>query len=606
MFVLLFVYVFGGAIQTPGFDYVDFLMPGIIVQSIAFGGFVTALGLSEDVQKGLIDRFRSLPMSRAAVLTGRTLSDVLLNCLSLSVLLGVGFICRLQLPGHDRRPRSCSGSSCCCCSATRSRGSSRWSGCSRPRRRPRTRSASRLIFPLTFASSAFVPAESMPDGLQQFAERQPVHDGGRRRALAVARHARQQRRLDGVPVVRRAAGDLRAAGRSAATGRSPPSRASGTLSRCAFDSSQRVARGGGRGGHAGLRRDRAGAGEGVGRPSISGDARPRRAASACPAAGRRSGSIPAKLPDGIVLGDGFVSVSTTSSSDGTATRPGRGRRPRAVRRRRHRVDRRRAPRRRPPRASSTAAACATSCVGEREIGSVERSKTYTFDAGKVVVNTGGAGLTRDADRRPERLPGRDEGRRRRRLGERAAPRRDPTPTADRDADRRADRDAPRPSRPRRPKPREHDAGWKKRLMSKPLRLPGRRARRRSAGRSAPSAPTPAPTRATTCSPTSARPVVAVADGTIENVGSLPISGNRLWVYADGGDQFFYAHLASFAPGGGQRPPRRGGHDPRLHRQHRRRRADPAAPALRDPPRRRQGRRPERRSWSPGRSAPAPP
>ena len=73
MFVLLFVYVFGGAIQTPGFDYVDFLMPGIIVQSIAFGGFVTALGLAEDVQKGLIDRFRSLPMSRAAVLAGRTL-----------------------------------------------------------------------------------------------------------------------------------------------------------------------------------------------------------------------------------------------------------------------------------------------------------------------------------------------------------------------------------------------------------------------------------------------------------------------------------------------------------------------------------------------------
>ena len=70
MFVLLFVYVFGGAIQTPGFDYVDFLMPGIIVQSIAFGGFVTALGLSEDVKKGLIDRFRSLPMSRAAVLPG--------------------------------------------------------------------------------------------------------------------------------------------------------------------------------------------------------------------------------------------------------------------------------------------------------------------------------------------------------------------------------------------------------------------------------------------------------------------------------------------------------------------------------------------------------
>src|ERR1700754_4255073 len=92
MFVLLFVYVFGGAMQTPGFDSVDFLMPGIILQSIAFGGFVTALGLAEDVQKGLIDRFRSLPMSRSAVLAGRTLSDILLNCLSLVVLLLVGFI----------------------------------------------------------------------------------------------------------------------------------------------------------------------------------------------------------------------------------------------------------------------------------------------------------------------------------------------------------------------------------------------------------------------------------------------------------------------------------------------------------------------------------
>ena len=73
MFVLLFVYVFGGAIETPGLDYVDFLIPGIIIQSMVFGGFVTALGLSEDLKKGLVDRFRSLPMSRSAVVTGRTL-----------------------------------------------------------------------------------------------------------------------------------------------------------------------------------------------------------------------------------------------------------------------------------------------------------------------------------------------------------------------------------------------------------------------------------------------------------------------------------------------------------------------------------------------------
>src|SRR5829696_7990931 len=79
MFVLLFVYVFGGAISTPGFEYVDFLIPGIIVQSMVFGGFVTALGLADDLKKGLMDRFRSLPMTRSALLTGRTLGDVVSN-----------------------------------------------------------------------------------------------------------------------------------------------------------------------------------------------------------------------------------------------------------------------------------------------------------------------------------------------------------------------------------------------------------------------------------------------------------------------------------------------------------------------------------------------
>ena len=79
MFVLLFRYVFGGAIQTGGLPYVEFLLPGIVVQTIAFGGFVTALGLNDDVHKGLIDRFRSLPMARAAVLAGRTLADIVTN-----------------------------------------------------------------------------------------------------------------------------------------------------------------------------------------------------------------------------------------------------------------------------------------------------------------------------------------------------------------------------------------------------------------------------------------------------------------------------------------------------------------------------------------------
>src|SRR6202161_2874054 len=92
MFLLLFRYVFGGAINTHGIPYVEFLIPGIIVQNIAFGGFVTALGLNEDVHKGLVDRFRSLPMARAAVVAGRTFSDIATNLLSVVVLLITGVI----------------------------------------------------------------------------------------------------------------------------------------------------------------------------------------------------------------------------------------------------------------------------------------------------------------------------------------------------------------------------------------------------------------------------------------------------------------------------------------------------------------------------------
>ena len=101
MFVLLFRYVFGGAIQTGGVPYVEFLIPGIIVQNIAFGGFVTALGLNEDVHKGLIDRFRSLPMARPAVLAGRTLSDVVTNFISVCVLVITGVIIGFSFP-HRR------------------------------------------------------------------------------------------------------------------------------------------------------------------------------------------------------------------------------------------------------------------------------------------------------------------------------------------------------------------------------------------------------------------------------------------------------------------------------------------------------------------------
>ena len=172
MFVLLFVYVFGGAIQTPGFDYVDFLMPGIIVQSIAFGGFVTALGLSEDVGKGLIDRFRSLPMSRAAVLLGRTFSDTLLNILSLAVLFAVGFAAGFNFIDSSVGEVLLGillllmlGYAFSWIFALVGLYSST----------PETANSIGFtaIFPLTFASSIFVPADTMPDGLRQFAEANP-------------------------------------------------------------------------------------------------------------------------------------------------------------------------------------------------------------------------------------------------------------------------------------------------------------------------------------------------------------------------------------------------------------------------------------------------
>lgn len=171
MFVLLFVYVFGGAINTPGFDYVDFLMPGIIVQSIAFGGFVTALGLAEDLRKGLIDRFRSLPMSRAAVLAGRTLADVATNALSLAILVTVGLIAGFSF--HANAFEILAGvvllllfgySFSWVFALVGLTASSPESG---------QALGFTVIFPLTFISSAFVPVESMPAALEWFANVNP-------------------------------------------------------------------------------------------------------------------------------------------------------------------------------------------------------------------------------------------------------------------------------------------------------------------------------------------------------------------------------------------------------------------------------------------------
>src|SRR3974390_2613300 len=91
IFVLLFRYAFGGAIRVPGTNYVDFLMPGIFAQTVAFGAIGTAVGLSVDLRTGILVRFRTLPMARIAVLGGRTVADLVRNLLVVAVMTGVGF-----------------------------------------------------------------------------------------------------------------------------------------------------------------------------------------------------------------------------------------------------------------------------------------------------------------------------------------------------------------------------------------------------------------------------------------------------------------------------------------------------------------------------------
>jgi ABC-2 type transport system permease protein/oleandomycin transport system permease protein len=170
MFVLLFVYVFGGAINVPG-DYVDFLMPGIITQTIAFGGFVTAIGLNEDLRKGLIDRFRSLPMARSAVLAGRTAADLALNLLSITVMILVGLLAGFNFTTSV--PEVAAGIAILLLFGY----AFSWIFALIGLTASSSESAQALgfigIFPLTFASSAFVPPETMPSALRAFAEVNP-------------------------------------------------------------------------------------------------------------------------------------------------------------------------------------------------------------------------------------------------------------------------------------------------------------------------------------------------------------------------------------------------------------------------------------------------
>jgi ABC transporter DrrB family efflux protein len=173
MFVLLFRYVFGGAIpvRVKG-GYVDFLMPGIIAQSAAFASFGTAIALARQLQKGVIDRFRAMPMARSAVLLGRLSGDTARLVVTLLVILGVGYAVGFRfengaLPGLLMMVLGVVlGVTICTVSA--------YVGLAIKDEEAVSSFGLVWLFPLTFVSSAFVPVYSMPGWLQAFAKNQPV------------------------------------------------------------------------------------------------------------------------------------------------------------------------------------------------------------------------------------------------------------------------------------------------------------------------------------------------------------------------------------------------------------------------------------------------
>jgi ABC transporter DrrB family efflux protein len=175
MFVLLFTYVFGGAIShslPSGVSYIDYLLPGILIQSVTFRASMTAIGLSDDLKLGVIDRFRSMPMARSAVLIGRTTADLVRNVLIILLMIIVGYIIGFRFQAGVAQALVCialvsafglalSWIFAFVAFTVRSAEAAQSAGFV-------------ILFPLVFASSVFVPVSSMPSWLQAFAKASPV------------------------------------------------------------------------------------------------------------------------------------------------------------------------------------------------------------------------------------------------------------------------------------------------------------------------------------------------------------------------------------------------------------------------------------------------
>ncbi len=174
MFVLMFRYVFGGAIRVPGIKggYVNFLMPGIIGQTAAFACFGTAIALAQELQKGVIDRLRSMPMSRSAVLAGRLVADTARIAVTVLIIIGVGYAVGFRfengvIPAIGMMLLAMVFALAFCCIAA-------YTGLAIGDEESVQAFGLIWLFPLVFLSSAFVPITTMPGWLQAFANNQPV------------------------------------------------------------------------------------------------------------------------------------------------------------------------------------------------------------------------------------------------------------------------------------------------------------------------------------------------------------------------------------------------------------------------------------------------
>ena len=171
MFVLLFRYVFGGSIQVPGYRYEQFLIPGIFAQTAVFGSSYTAIGLAEDLSKGFVDRLRSLPISQAAVLIGRTLSDLVRNIISFVVMFVVAFAIGFRFEGGI--VAGVLATALLLAFSYSFSWIQAWIGLSVGSVEAANSASFLWMFPLTFVSSAFVATESLTPWLRRVADLNP-------------------------------------------------------------------------------------------------------------------------------------------------------------------------------------------------------------------------------------------------------------------------------------------------------------------------------------------------------------------------------------------------------------------------------------------------